>query len=99
MNPVVGCPFDELESGLEALHPEPAHQWQRNQKPTQRKNVGDPADSVFVVLGDEQKHERAHQRREENDGENVVVHFSSELRAMSYERSSCACSKLIAHSS
>ena len=73
-DPVVGRALDELEAGLETLVPEPGHERQRDEKTAEREDVGDPADGVFVVLGDKQEHQRAHQRREEDDGENVVVH-------------------------
>ena len=67
-NPVVGRALDELEAGLEALVPEPGHERQRDQESAEREEVGDPADGVFVLLGDEQKQDRAQQRREKDDG-------------------------------
>ena len=46
----------------------------RDQEAGERKEVRDPADGVFVLLGNEQEHKRAYQRREEDDREDVVMH-------------------------
>jgi hypothetical protein len=67
-DPVAGRAFDELEAGLETLRPEPGDERQRDQKTGEREKVRNPADSVFVLLGNEKKNERAHERREEDDG-------------------------------
>src|ERR1700704_3275637 len=75
-NPVVGSALDELESGLEALIPKPGHQRQRDQEPGQRENIRNPANGVFVLLRHKQEHESTDERREQDDGENVVVHES-----------------------
>ncbi len=76
-DPVVGRAFHELEAGFEALRPEPRHQRDRNQQAGQRENICDPADGVFVLFGDKDEQQRADQRREQNDRENVIVHKSS----------------------
>src|ERR1700678_16753 len=65
-NPVVRRTLNKLEAGFEALHPEPGHQRQRDQKSAKRKNIGNPADGVLVLLRDEQEHKLAHQRREDD---------------------------------
>ncbi len=90
-DPVVGRAFDELEAGLEALRPEPRHQRQGNQQAGQRKDVRDPADRVLVLLGNKQEQERAHQRREKNDRENVIMHRSSRRSSVFSRRRNLAC--------
>ena len=42
--------------------------------PPRAENVRNPADRVLVLLGHEQEHKRAHQRRKQNDRENVILH-------------------------
>src|SRR5581483_1225709 len=76
-NPIVGRALHELEAGLEALRPEPRHERKRDEEAGESEDVGDPANGILVVLGDEQKQDRAHQRREQDDGENVALHKCS----------------------
>jgi hypothetical protein len=74
-DPVAGRALHELEGlTVEALRPEHGHQRQRDEEAGQGEEVGDPADRGLVLLGDEQEKDGAHQRREEDDGEDVVLH-------------------------
>src|SRR5205807_9250326 len=42
----------------------------------QRKQIRNPADGVLAFLRAEQEQDRAHQRSEQNDRENVILHNS-----------------------
>ena len=66
-----------LKPGSKRCSPEPGHQRDGHQQAGQGKNVGDPADGVFLLFGDKDEQHRARQRREKNDRENVIMHKSS----------------------
>ena len=90
-NPVVGRALHELEAGFEALRPEPRHQRDGNQQAGQSKNVCDPADGVLVLFGNKDEQQRAGQRREKNDRENVIMHKSSRRSSVFSRRQNLAC--------
>ena len=77
--------LDELKIGARRVVPEPERN--RDDEPDERGDVGDPPDGVLVALVDEQQHERAHQRLEENQRE-IVIHrrFRRYLRSILIER-------------
>ena len=63
-----GAPSMNLKPGSKRCAQNHRHQRQRDQEPAQREEIRDPADGVLILLGNKQENERAHQRREENDG-------------------------------
>ena len=90
---MLAAAFHELEAGLEALNPEPGNQRDGHQQASQSKNVGDPADGVFLLFRDKNEQQRARQRREQNDRENVIMHKCSRRSSVFSRQLPC----LLAH--
>ena len=83
---LLGAPSMNLKPRLEALRPEQRHQRKRDQEAAQREDVRDPADRRPCSPWERTGAERAQQRREQDDRENVILHKGS---SQSLELCSC----------
>src|SRR4029450_3842666 len=64
--------LDELVGGAPRIEPDP--QRNRDEEPDERREVRDPADRVLVVLADQEDQQRAHERLEQDDGQQMIGH-------------------------
>ena len=71
---LLGAPSRNLKPGLEALLPKHGHQRDGHQQAGESEDVRDPADGVLVAAWHKKEQQGANQRREKNDGENVILH-------------------------